>query len=173
MRKCISLITAILMLATILAVPMPTFAARNSSDIEWTEGVTGGAIYFDESTGTITDCDKTVTEVNIPPQINGKTVTSIGHGAFDSCRALRSITIPDRVTSIGDSAFSWCSALTSITIPNSVTSIGHDAFDCSKLTSITIPDSVTSISSRAFWRCNALTSIIAVSYTHLTLPTIA
>lgn len=149
MKKCISLITAILMLATMLTVPMPTFAATGSV-ITWTEGVTGGAIYFDESTGAITDCDETVTEVNIPKRINGKTVTSIGDWAFGSCYALTSITIPDSVTSIGNMAFDYCEALTSITIPNSVTHIGDSAFSYCALTSITIPSSVTSIGASAF-----------------------
>ena len=75
----------------------------------------------------------------------------IGDGAFNSCRSLTSITIPNNVTSIGYGAFSGCSALTSITIPNSVTSIGEGAFGgCSSLTSVTIPNSVTSIGEGAF-----------------------
>ena len=55
-------------------------------------------------------------------------------GAFNSCKSLQSITIPNSVTSIGDEAFSGCRSLQSVTIPNSVTSIGDGAFeDCTHL----------------------------------------
>ncbi|MGN0575706.1 MAG: leucine-rich repeat protein [Ruminococcus sp.] len=99
----------------------------------------------------ISGCDKSVTEVIIPSEIEGVPVTSIGFSSFNQCSDLTSITIPDSVTSIGYSAFSGCKNLTSITIPDSVTSIGNLAFNsCYSLISITIPDSVTSIGAMAF-----------------------
>ena len=104
--------------------------------------------------GSCTDLD-----IIIPEYIDGYNVTSIGDWAFNGCRNLTSIEIPDSVTSIGSSAFSCCYSLTSIVIPDSVTSIGWHAFLGSGLTSIIIPDSVTSISSSAF-SCDNLESII-------------
>ena len=87
-------------------------------------------------------------------------VTSIGDIAFEDCSSLQSVTIPDSVTSIGDRAFYGCSSLQSVTIPDSVTSIGDIAFeDCSSLQSVTIPDSVTSIGDRAFSCCDSLQSV--------------
>jgi hypothetical protein len=87
-------------------------------------------------------------------------VKTIGNNAFDRCRKLISVSIPNSVTSIGRGAFYGCSMLTSITIPGSVTSIGDYAFaSCENLTSITIPASVTSIGSSAFVWCRSLTSI--------------
>ena len=102
---------------------------------------------FDDDTVEITDCDNEAAgELEIPAEIDGKPVTSIGDGAFSVCSGLTKITIPNGVTSIGDYAFSDCSGLTKITIPNGVTSIRDGAFsNCSGLTEITIPDSVTSI----------------------------
>ena len=82
-------------------------------------------------------------------------VTSIGEFAFDNCKGMTSVTIPNSVTSIGDKAFFYCSGLTSITIPNSVTSIGIMAFFyCSGLTSIVVESGNTKYDSRE--NCNAI-----------------
>ena len=107
---------------------------------------------FDDDTVEITDCDNEAAgELEIPAEIDGKPVTSIGNGAFIACSSLTEITIPGSVTSIGVQAFEECSSLTEITIPNSVTSIGVRAFrNCGNLTEITIPDSITSIGAEAF-----------------------
>jgi len=84
---------------------------------------------------------------------------SIPGNAFNGCKSLTSVTIPDSVTSIGSHAFNGCRDLTSITIPDSVTSIGSHAFyDCGDLTSVTIPDSVTLIGEGAFSYCHSMTS---------------
>ena len=84
----------------------------------------------------------------------------IGDYAFDHCRGLTSITIPNSVTSIGYGAFYGCDNLTSVKIPNSVTDIGNYAFAyCTGLASVTIPNKVTSIGYRAFNGCSGLTSI--------------
>lgn len=93
---------------------------------------------------------------------NGNTyaVTSIFPTAFQFCRNLTSVVIPNTVTSIGTCAFHGCFGLTSITIPNSVTSIEISAFDyCIGLTSITIPNSVIEIWALAFSSCSGLTEI--------------
>ena len=117
-----------------------------------------------DGTATVSGCDRTVTSIKIPSNVesNGQTytVTSIGDDAFWNCSDLTSVDIPDSVTSIGNYAFSWCSVLTSVDIPDSVTSIGYYAFGgCSSLTEVTIPDSVTSIGGYAFGGCSALTKI--------------
>ncbi len=97
---------------------------------------------------------KNLTSTTIP-----NSVTNIGERAFYNCFALTSIIIPDSVTSIGDWAFFNCH-LTSINIPDSITSIGESAFEmCRSLTSINIPDSVTSIGYSAFFNCESLTSV--------------
>ena len=85
----LSVILTIMMVVTLM--PAALFAetenafAYSSTDVKWTDGVTGGAIYFDSDTGEITNCDTSVTSVDIPEEIKGASVTSIGEFAFDGC----------------------------------------------------------------------------------------
>ncbi len=90
-------------------------------------------------------------------------VTSIGAHAFDCCKNLTSVSIPNSVTSIEYRAFAACTSLTSITIPNSVTSIDNGAFSGAGLTNITIPNSITNISNNTFDGCTNLTDIVISS----------
>ena len=115
--------------------------------------------YFNPTTGTITKYVESDTVVVIPSKINGVTVETIGHGAFERS-AVTSVTIPDSVTAILDRAFANCFQLTNISIPNSVTSIGFSAFEhCTSLKSITLPSSLRSISEALFLGCSQLTTI--------------
>ena len=125
-------------------------------------GTYGNLSYNATNTGEIeiTGCDMGVTSVEIPAEIDGKRVTSIGDDAFRDCTSLTELTIPESVTSIERLSFYGCTTLTSITIPDSVTRIGYSAFcGCTSLTEITIPDSVTSIGWGTFYNCTSLTSI--------------
>ncbi len=55
-------------------------------------------------------------------------ITSIASNAFEDCKELTSVTVPDGVTSIGSRAFYGCYNIRKVVIPDSVTSIGGDAF---------------------------------------------
>ena len=91
------------------------------------------------------DC-KLIESVMIP-----NSVTEIGRSAFYMCVSLKNILIPDSVRTISPEMFTWCVSLEKIGIPNSVTSIGWNAFgDCTALKHIIVPDSVTNIDDYAF-----------------------
>ena len=94
-------------------------------------------------------------------------------GAFNGCKELISIDIPNCVTSIGESAFQGCTGLTSITIPNSVTSIGESAFHgCTGIEKITVLIGNTKYDSRD--NCNAIiekeTNTMIVGCKKTTIP---
>ena len=157
-RKIFSLLLLAALVIGLL--PLGTLPVNAYSDTDIAYPVEGGNLYFDKETGTITDCDTSATSADIPAEINGVTVTSIGNRAFYHCSNLTSAIIPEGVTSIGDSAFSGCSSLRNVTIPSSVTSIGNGAFfSCDSLTSVTIPEGVTSIGESTFYYCEDLTSV--------------
>ena len=155
-KRILSLLLVLLMVVSL--VPTAALAYKSDTDVEY--AVTGGNIYFDKSTGTITDCDYRVTEAVIPNEIEGVPVTSIGSEAFSQCSNLTNVEIPDSVTSVGNEAFSGCTGLTSITIPDGVTRIYSYAFSgCTSLASVTIPNSVTNIGNSAFSWCKGLTNV--------------
>ena len=133
----------------------------NQEAITGTYGVLSYTVNDDGTSCSITDCDTSAEgELEIPEEIDGYKVTSIGARAFYYCRSLTGITIPEGVTKIGYKAFEDCYSLTSITVPEGVTEIGYEAFeDCHSLTSITIPEGVTEIGEGTFFGCSSITSI--------------
>jgi len=158
--------------------PMTAEAVSYSDNIAYGDYLTIQKV-DEENDGTydyveISGCDKSVTEIDIPSQIEGLPVTSIANGIFSWCTSLTDITIPDSITSIGKDAFNCCSKLTSINVMknnnnfNSIDGILFNkeqtkiiAYPAGKTEiSYTIPDGVTSIESSAFTYCHALTDII-------------
>ena len=110
---------------------------------------------------TITKYIGSLGEAVIPDSISGKPVTTIGESAFEDCKWLKKVTIPDSVTTIDRYAFCDCEKLLSVTFGKNVKSIGEGAFRvCYDLTSITLPDSLTSIGESAFECCISLESVI-------------
>ena len=110
-----------------------------------------------DETITITGYEGNETEISIPNEIDGKSVTSIGNMAFLDCSNLSEINIPEGITSIGHHTFYNCRSLSEINIPEDVTSIGDYAFhNCSSLRKINISKGVTSIGERTFYGCSTL-----------------
>ncbi len=66
---------------------------------------------------------------------------------------------PEGIKRLEDRAFENCKSLEEIVLPDSVTSIGPWCFSNSSLKSIVIPDSVTEIGEVAFYGCRALEKV--------------
>ena len=77
-------------------------------------------------------------------------IISIGEKAFQNCKKIGKVQIPDTVTSIGNYAFNG-STVTDVGIPKNVTNIGNYAFSsCVKFKVADFPK-VKSIGTGAFW----------------------
>lgn len=87
-------------------------------------------------------------------------VETIVNHAFNCCKNLKTISMPDTLSHIRYCAFMNCTALTSINIPYTVTSVSGMAFyNCSQLTSIVLPYDVETIGDFAFGNCKNLLSL--------------
>ena len=73
-----------------------------------------------------------ITEVTIPDRADCKgyrlNVTTIGNDAFAGCKALKKLTIGNKVTVIGKNAFKKCSKLETVVIGKAVKTISSKAF---------------------------------------------
>ncbi len=85
-------------------------------------------VVTEDGNAQITYYTGSLSELVIPSEIDGYTVTSIADYAFYDCTVLTSVVLPETVTSVGAYAFYCCDVLETITIPESVTEIGKKAF---------------------------------------------
>ncbi len=107
---------------------------------------------LDDNTIEIKSYIGTGTTPEIPANIGGKTVTSIGENAFWGRDTIISVLIPEGITSIGQGAFYACGSLHSVILPESLKTVGNAAFSYMGLEgNITIPAAVTSLGESPFW----------------------
>lgn len=156
MKKFLSIILALVLVCATIPV-----ASALQYDFEDANGYKNRFYYEDNGDGT---CRLTLyygfssTEVYIPSQINGLTVTSIEESAFAERNSLRTVSIPNTVLSIGVKAFSNCRNLNSVIIGSGVRVIFDQAFEyCTSLTGINI-NNVEAIGQLCFSGCTAMTS---------------
>lgn len=153
MKKILSVILSITLLLGGFSLSGIVACAKTSGDFEYS--------VLDDGTAQIKKYRGSATDLTIPSQIDGYTVTYIGFEAFFKCSSLKSVKIPNSITNIGASAFQNCESLKSVKLPNSITVIEDEVFqDCTSLKSITIPNSVTTIEYEAF--CNTSLKSITI-----------
>ncbi len=116
--------------------------------------------YLKKTNGTASTVNGTY---YIPDSLRSVTVlggTYLQRGAFQNCKFITSITLPESATSVQPYAFSG-TGITNITLPVGIKGIYSGAFEnCTALGSITIPAAVTQISQNAFKNCTALKTLI-------------
>lgn len=123
--------------------------------------VTQPFIYNEKSDGTltITGYDGFYEKVEIPKQIDGKTVTELGESSFYHHNEIKEVILPDSVKTIGNWAFALSEGLEKIDL-GTVQTIGDHAFyRCSTLKFVELPDSVTDLGESAFDVCEMLEKV--------------
>lgn len=92
------------------------------------------------------------TDLIIPSEINGYTVTSIGNNAFYTCNNFTGdVVIPSTVTEIGEYAFYGCTGISTMVLNEGLTEIPRYCFGACQFTNVmTIPSTVTKIGRSAF-----------------------
>lgn len=92
-------------------------------------------------------------ELVIPAVINGCPVVAIESSAFEGCKELTSLSIPETVRLIGDSAFEGCSGLTAISMP--ICSVGGEFgnafFGCHAVQVLKVIDGIESHDLSSFY----------------------
>lgn len=87
----------------------------------------------------------------IPGMIKGHLVTTIGRGAFQGCKNLVDVSMPDHITTMQGDSFRDCISLKRIHLSNGITKIVTTSFNgCIGLEEINIPDSVSEIKRATF-----------------------
>ena len=128
---------------------------------------------LEDGTAEITEYDGSDKTLEIPSDLDGHAVTSIGDHAFFFCDSLTSITIPDSVTSIDINPFMNCEKLINISASSE-----HEYFEVingvlfskpdGRLVcypgaftdkEYSIPDGIQAIGKGAFSNCNSLISM--------------
>ncbi len=99
-------------------------------------------------------------------QIGSCEENTVPHGftpdpaAFEGCKALENITLPDGLTVISAGLFKNCSSLKEIRIPKSVERIETEAFSgCGSLTATALPEALKYLGYSAFRDCVSLQTV--------------
>ena len=101
----------------------------------------------------------TVSDTEIPAEIDGRKVTAIGEAAFQGSLDVVNVTIPETIEKIDDYAFECCPHLTRVYIPESVKEIGKGSFSgCTGLKEVSGTDGVVSYGDGAFFYCGGIES---------------
>ena len=88
------------------------------------------------------------------------TITTIGKYAFQNCKQLQTVVIPNTVTEIGEHCFEYCENLHSINLPSNLKNIKAFTFaECKSIEIMFLPEGIVEIGDAAFYACEYMTSV--------------
>ena len=186
MKKVLSMILVVLVIitSTVTRLPMKTMAENNDAiggetqilaTAKWGENInctlyedgtlmisgTGEMYNFSSAPALSYNANNTKLKNKVKNVIIDSGITNIANWAFEGCRMLTDIKIPDTVTSIGFNAFMNCIKLDEIELPVNMVTIEYGTFaNCKSLKQIQIPSNISEIATSAFTNCENLEEII-------------
>jgi len=144
-------LAAILTCGTLASTPSLLAEVQRSGDYSYV--ITNGSV-------TITGYNGAGAEVEIPNNIQGKSVRVVEECAFRRCTNITHLVIPDSVSVLKEGAFAGCHGMTNCVVGNGVTSIEWETFlNCRRLQSVRLGNGVTNIGDSAFKNCRSLISM--------------
>ena len=105
---------------------------------------------FDSANGTITGYTGSSARLEIPAEIDGVPVKTIGEDAFLGCYYIYYAVIPEGVETIGDRSFRQACNLGYISFPSTLKTIGEEAFFNAQAARIDWSEGLEEIGPRAF-----------------------
>ena len=100
-----------------------------------------------------------VDELVIPDRIKGQPVIQIGEEAFKNM-GIKKANVSNSVIYIEKSAFEGCKKLATIKLPDRLKSLGQECFKGAGLTEISLPENVTNLNLGCFQDCVRLKTVI-------------
>ena len=153
----------------ILGVLLTGFIALNSISFTAIAESTDPALFIIDSY-TLKGYVGDETDIVLPTEVNGVTITTIWGNAFKDNIAITSIKIPEGYTTLAGSAIRSCTSLKSVSLPNSLTgAIGTFQFrDCPALESVNVPYGINRLNSYAFYGCTNPNLVIDIQSVNIT-----
>lgn len=144
MKKVLNIIICVLMILSAVNINnIKVYAGENKSGTYTYE-------VLSDKTVKITKYNADEETVNIPAELDGKAVTSIGEYAFFELEKTKKIIVSEGVTKIEDWAISMCPSLESVSLPESLTIVNDIFEESAAIKEITIGKNVKSISAKTF-----------------------
>ena len=128
--------------------------------LTWNELLSNGVLRVTEGRLYTSNSNALIGDLVLP---NDGSITELGKyptGAFEYCKQLTSVVIPEGITNLPSYTFQTCHGLTNVILPESLQTMDKYAFEyCIHVNALTIPPNMTSVPSDAFYGCHGLREI--------------